>query len=335
MYQSQIKEINKSINKTGKVIISLGCSFVQGQGAVDMELLEQYPVVHKYLTNEPTIGDDNLDEILEKFSLIKRKHDGNLDFTFMEYKNAFVNVLCNDYLNQEYTPINLGRRGNGNKATIKDLYFHPDIDWNKIKEYIVIYMPSGMERLDFVNDSWHDHNKWVSIWPHYNDVHANPRKSLWKSYNECLWSDKFEVLEQLSIVQELLLWCENKNARLITILGFDRRYDKNHFTRTLRKKYNRNIDHKLLEIDVTGRDDDDVSKIVDLFPWDSIFNPAGCENFADFALAQEFTDYKNINFYEFLKTGSPKLWITPCAHPSAKAHQLLAKELFKFIKGLS
>jgi hypothetical protein len=83
MYQSQIKEINKSINKTGKVIISLGCSFVQGQGAVDMELLEQYPVVHKYLTNEPTIGDDNLDEILEKFSLIKRKHDGNLDFTFM------------------------------------------------------------------------------------------------------------------------------------------------------------------------------------------------------------------------------------------------------------
>jgi len=332
MYQSQIKEINKSINKTGKVIISLGCSFVQGQGAVDMELLEQYPVVHKYLTNEPTIGDDNLDEILEKFSLIKRKHDGNLDFTFMEYKNAFVNVLCNDYLNQEYTPINLGRRGNGNKATIKDLYFHPDIEWNKIKEYIVIYMPSGLERLDFASDTWDDHNKWVTIWPHYQDVHEYPRKNLWKAYNECLWSEKFEVLEQLAIAQELLTWCENKNAKLITIPAFDKRYSKDHFVDALSKKYSRDMGQGNMKVHSGNRHDD--AELANLFPWHTIFKPGGCDTFADFALSQEFPDYMNINFYSFLKVGSPELWITPCAHPSAKAHRLLAEELFKLIQDL-
>lgn len=331
MFKSQIEEINKSINKTGKVIISLGCSFVQGQGAVDIEILEQYPEIYERFTNHNYLcNEDIVKELVNKYPLLTSNHPGIIDFTFMEYDNAFVNVLCRDYLNHEYTPVNLGRRGNGNRSSIKDLYFHPEIEWTKVNEYIVIFVPSGLERIDFISDIWDDHNKWVTMWPHYQDVNEYPRKSLWKAYNECLWSEKFEVLEQLAIVQELLTWCENKNAKLITIPAFDRRYNKDHFTDALCKKYHRDINQRITGVRVDSEQRD--ASLVNLFPWHTIFKPGGCDTFADFALSQEFPDDPNIHFYGFLKVGTPELWITPCAHPSAKSHRLLAEELFNFIR---
>ena len=330
MYRSQVAKINEGINKTGKVIIALGCSFVQAQGAIDMNILEKYPFILEKEESNP-IPDTEVARILQEYPNLYRRPDGSIDFTFMEYENAFVNILCNEYFNGEYTPINLGRRGNGNRATIKDLYFHPEIEWEKINEYIVIYMPSGLERLDFVSDNWHDHFKWTTIWPHYTDVKEEPRRGLWKAYSECLWSYKFEVLEQLSLVQELLQWCTNKNARLITIPGFDRKYNKEYFIDALSKTYYRNFNNELM--DSPNHPEEDITHLADLFPWHTMFYPQNCDNFADLAISQELPDYmeKNINFFSFFKIGSPDLWITACAHPSAKAHKLLAEELYKFI----
>lgn len=42
MYRKQIKEINEGIKRNKKAIISIGCSFVQGQGAVDDNLYVDY-----------------------------------------------------------------------------------------------------------------------------------------------------------------------------------------------------------------------------------------------------------------------------------------------------
>ena len=42
MYQNQIKKINEQLKTTDKAIIALGCSFVQGQGAVNDELYTEY-----------------------------------------------------------------------------------------------------------------------------------------------------------------------------------------------------------------------------------------------------------------------------------------------------
>jgi len=333
MHNSQIPDINAGIAKTGKVIIALGCSFVQGQAAIDMEILEEFPSKCDSLGVPMDIGSAaDAENLLSRFPLLIRRNNGSIDYTFMEYKNAFVNILCSELFAGEYTPINLGRRGNGNRATIKDLYFYPEINWEKVKEYIVIYAPSGLERFDFIDDTFLDHNKWIAMWPHYKDV-DEPRRRLWRGYNDCLWSDKFEALEQLAHAQELVQWCKLRNAKLITVPAFDRRYNKTYFTTSLRKLHYRDFHRNKisgpggLEIDPER----DASRFINLFPWETLFRPQDCETFADLAVKQEFADFKDRSFFEFFKTGSPNQWITACAHPSAKAHRLLANELYNYI----
>jgi hypothetical protein len=332
MYKEQIKEINVDLQRTKKAIIALGCSFVQGMGAFDDEIYEKYPPKFTKLgepLNFNSYPKSVKDELCTNYPTIRISNGDNLDFTFMCYKNSFVNVLCKKYFNGDYTPINFGLSGCGNRATIKELYFHPEIKWDLIEEIIIIYAPSGLERFDFINDQWLDHHHWVAMWPNTDDKEEGPRKSLWTGYKSALYSEKFEVLEQIAHVQELLLWCKHKNARLIITPGFDRRYNKKYFTESYKMKIHRNIEGSLIEIKKSiwpfGSNDD----IIDLFPWDNMFLPDGHQTFIDLVSSQE-KDPKH--FWEYLSTGSPEKWITPCAHPSAKGHDLFARKLFEFIR---
>lgn len=333
MYQQQIAKINADIDRTGKAIISLGCSFVQGQGAVDDELYDNYEWQYEKLGVPLKLELSNAEkkEVLNKYPSVGKNPDGNLDFTFMEYENAFVNVLCEKYFEGEYAAINLGIRGCGNRGSIKDLYFYPELHWDKLTEIIVLYVPSGLERFDFVNDAWNDHHHWKCMWPHFNDIEVGPRQTLWKGYKENLHSEKFEVLEQLSHVQELLTWCKQKNAQLIITPGFDRRYTKKHFETSLGLSFERSMDGSLND---TGRimfNREKSTRFADLFPWENMFEPEGCPTFADLAMKQEHDDWQFQHFFEYLGKGSKNNWITSCAHPSAKAHDLFAKRLFEHI----
>jgi len=340
MYNKQIKEINEDLEKTGKAIIALGCSFVQGQGSVDDDMYKNYkwnfPGMGTPLEIELATGQK--EEILANYPTVE-SNKGNpnaLDFKFMEYKNAFVNVLCKKYFRGSYTPINLGIRGCGNRATIKELYFRPDIRWDLIKEVVVIYCPSGLERFDFVNDEWDEHFHWKAMWPHYENMEDSARKNLWEGYGKTLWSSKFEVIEQISHVQELMTWCKLNNAKLIVTPGFDRRYTKDNFKQCLRTSIKRDMNGNVeknsnMFFKRTETKDD---YLLDLFPWDSMFEPNGYKTFVDLVMAQEPNLEDNMDhFFQFLGKGSPNGWITPCSHPSAKGHDLFAQYLHKHITG--
>jgi hypothetical protein len=335
MYKSQIEKINKDIKRTGRAIISLGCSFVQGQGAVNDELYTDYEWKYERLgvpLSLDHLSDDELDKILKKYpSVTKSTFTGKLDFTFMEYKNAFVNVLATKYFEGSYASINLGIRGCGNRGSIKDLYFYPEILWNEIKEYIILYVPSGLERFDFVNDGWNDHAHWKCMWPHYKDLEEGPRKTLWKGYSDHLWSHKFEIIEQISHVQELLLWCNNKNVRLIITPGFDNRYNKLYFEEKLNENIGRTMEGDIVEKN-NRFDKTEAKKLLNLFPWENMFEPDGYPTFIDLVMAQEFPKtWNKENFFNYLGKGTPNGWVTSCAHPSAKGHDLFAKKIFEYI----
>lgn len=335
MYQQQIEKINKVIDRTGKAIISLGCSFVQGQGAVNDELYTDYDWVFEKLgiPLKLTISDKQKKELLQRYPSLCTGPDRTLDFTFMEYDNAFVNVLCEKYFEGGYAPINLGIRGCGNRASIKDLYFYPELHWDKLKEIIVLYVPSGLERFDFINDAWDDHHHWKCMWPHYKDVEAGPRHLLWKGYAEHMHSDKFEVLEQLSHVQELKMWCKAHNAKLVITPGFDRKYNRKHFETSLVKKYERDIEGRLHDSSSIIFNKEKFTRFANLFPWEDMFEPEGCPTFVDLAMKQEHpNDWEFLHFFEYLGKGSDNLWITSCAHPSAKAHDLFAHTLFEHLR---
>ena len=126
---------------------------------------------------------------------------GTVDFLQHEYNNSFVNVLAKKYFNGDYAAINLGRTGCGNRATIKELHYYPDILWDDIEEHIVIYCPSGLERFDFIDDMWHDpnnHGRWKAMWPN-EMTEDSGRAKLWSGYRQHVHSDKYDVLE-LSLI---------------------------------------------------------------------------------------------------------------------------------------
>lgn len=333
MYHRQVDQINNSLKHTDKAIIALGCSFVQGQGAVDDILYEQYKWEYAELGRplEIKLTDQEQKQLLRAYPSVQKGFDSKLDFTFMEYNNAFVNVLCKKYFNGSYVPINLGLRGCGNRATIKELYFQPGIDWDKIKEIIVIYCPSGLERFDFINDGWAEHFHWKCMWPHYKDMEPSARKTLWEGYNKTLWSEKFGIIEQIAHVQELLLWCKHKNAKLIITPGFDRRYTKSYFEEHLRNDIERNINGEFISESTKFFLGKDKTELLNMFPWENMFKPGGYDTFIDLVMAQEKTVDPSEHFFQFLGKGSPEGWVTSCSHPSAKAHDLFAKELYNYI----
>lgn len=334
MYKVQVEQINKSLEKTRKAIVALGCSFVQGQGAFNDELYDEY--TWKYAGEgrslEPEISDKDFKKILKSYPNIHKGPNGKLDFTFMEYDNAFVNVLSKKYFGGEYTPINLGIRGCGNRATIKELYFNPKINWHLAKEIIVIYCPSGLERFDFINDQYHDHFRFVCMWPHFDPNLDTARNTLWKGYNKAIWSEKFAILEQIGHMHELMTWCRLHRAKLIVTPAFDTRYEKRFFIKELSISATR-IDSEIVEYKKGLLSHPDV-EFADHWPWHKMFEPLGHKTFAQLALANETIEDKTDYYFQFLNNRSPNGWITPCAHPGQKAHDLFAKTLHEHIKSI-
>jgi hypothetical protein len=336
MYQRQIPAINASLAKTRKAIISLGCSFVQGQGAVNDEMYIDYKwdFIELGTPLQLNVSAEEKIKIRKRYGdLITTQMDGKLDFTFMEYENAFVNVLCKKYFEESYTAINLGIRGCGNRATIKDLYFYPEIDWHLADEIIVVYSPSGMERFDFINDSFDDHHHWKCMWPHPKGMDKSARKSLWEGYAGSLYSEKFEVLENIAHVQELINWCKVRDAKLIITPAFDKRFNRKHMEAVLMQTIDRKMSGDMLAPPYQKHSrPENLDRLLGMWPWELMYKPGGYETFVELVVgAENLGPGKDHHFFQFLGKGSPNGWITSCAHPSARGHDLFAKYLHHYI----
>lgn len=338
MYKSQVIQINKDLKKTRKAIIAIGCSFVQGQGAFNDDVYQNYK--WNFEEGQPltfNLSSKERKRLTKSNPILTVDLDGTVDFTMMEYDNAFVNVLCKKYFKGEYTPINLGLRGCGNRGSIKELYMYPDIMWNSIDEIIVLYVPSGLERFDFINDQATDHFNWICMWPHYENMPEGNRRKLWEGYSNELYSEKFQVLEQIIHVQELLTWCENKKAKLIITPGFDRRYDREYFKDCLLKEVSRNnkTGKTTASKPIFKNSKHDKSHLIDLFPWKNMFKPDGNATFAELVISKEVKlENKQDHYMQFLGKGSPDGWITPCSHPSRNGHDLFAQHLHDYITNI-
>jgi hypothetical protein len=248
----------------------------------------------------------------------------------MELDNAFVNVLCKKYFKGMYTPINLGMRGKGNRATIKDLSMFPGINWNMAEEIIVIYCPSSPERFDFIADQYYDGGgRWECMWPHdQKDI----RKNLWDGYRSLLWSEKFGVIEQIAHMQELKMWCKLHNAKLIITPAFDGRFTREYFNEQLGSTVVRDHTTRERTKTILSTNNCRSQELIDQWPWENMFCPDGQPTFVDAVIKKEFPDSAQLtHFFEYTGKGSPDLWITACAHPSAKGHDYFASLLYNYI----
>lgn len=283
---------------TNKHIIGLGCSWTQGEGGYPDEIWHQY-------NGRPQIS-----------------LRGHCDYHIRHYEheNSWVNVLCRDHFT-DYTPINLGVKGIGNRAAIEQLYFCDRVDWDN-SENIIVLLLSGFERLDLpgtymqgdgqddgYSNGEYKHYKWNTAWP------IDSNHLFWKAYAKDLYSEQFVATHQMLSLLNLQNFARAHNCKLVIANAFNQR--------------NEGILEYLKE--QTG-------SLFDQFDWSTYLH-----NTTDYvAFVQKLVELDNImpanewhGFHQhYFKRNWPAEYLTNCegAHPTIKGYQVIADELASFIK---
>ena len=302
MYRWQKDKIK--ITSDSKILIGLGDSFTQGEGACDVKLWEKY----------------NWDLNLMSDKISRQEiNESNI-------KNSWVNVICENYLT-DFIPINMGMTGRGNRGAVKELYLHPDLNIEIAKEKIVVFMLSGIERFDFVHKYFFDHLHYYTMWP--NEGGTIPESTLWDSYREFIFSDRSSVIELLLSIAELKNWCELNKATLVLTSAFRPEYNRDNFFNMVQGDHKNYMDEPSSYIE----------KLVDIIDWNTFLRPGGYNCITDFLCHLEDRDDLILDssaalYYDFgskLEKLSPKGYITKCSHPSYLGHQEIAKIIYEHI----
>lgn len=298
----KITSFNIKVDKDSKLFIGIGDSFCEGSGAQPIEIWEKY-------------GWDRW-----KLS----KSDEGSEWAL---KNSFVNKICERHL-KDFTPVNLGSGGKGNRFAIRELFLNPTIDFKIAKEKIVVFAMSGIERLDFsnsiVSDNNGDHS--TTIWSYNEEDVMKGYSSLLRPDGESINNIRFAISEFMFDMFMLTNWCELNNAKLLLFSGFTKEYNREHFNKLLIQ------DNGGLDIDVVM---ENTRLLLDRMPWDKIIKPMGYECVTDMLLHLEGRDdlvehdtgIGSINY----ETIGENHYLTKCQHPSYKGHELLSDIIYEKI----
>lgn len=289
-----------------KHIIGIGCSWTQGEGGYTEEIWKEYNG-RVQIRGAP---DDHL-----------RK---------MEHENSWVNVLCRDHF-PDHTPVNLGVRGIGNRAAVKQLHFCDVVDWENSTGIIVLMM-SGIERLDFFQETprygptpdyysngYYRHYKWRTLWPIIADDQWTGEGALHNLYAKMLYSEQFVASEQMMALLDLQTFAKAYGYKVVVANAFNifNNNDstvKDHFYEICGDFANK-FDWESSWVHNTT---DYVAFIQKLIWLDGLLDPASWGAYFQF----------------YHKRSWPSEYITNCegAHPTLKGYKVIGDELAKFIK---
>lgn len=272
-----------------KLLIGLGCSWTQGEGGYTEETWKKY----KGRINLP---------MHQSTHLIP-----------MEWENSWVNVLCRDYFT-DYTPVNLGQRGIGNRGAARSLYL-TNIDFDKVEDAIVVFMLSGFERFDFFRQDFVINSKKENpykIAHHYNfqTIWPNDSTKLWKMFAKEVWSESMASIETLCSILEVQTFCKAYGFKFVLANAFDDR-GKNSFNKHC-------------------------GNLVDQVDWSCYLHETTDYNaFVEHLVEKDDWLQGNEKYawwgrYQELKW--PKKYLTNCIHPTVDGYKSIAEELSKFIK---
>ena len=269
-------------SKNDKLLIGIGCSFTQGQGGLS-------------------------DEVWEKYNWNIPNTHGIHELESLEIEGSWVNQLCRTHMS-DWTPINLGERGGGNRAAVKYLTsVFPELNLEDTnKEKIVVFMLTGPERYTAMAPLWgmRFHGVFRSIWP-------NPTSDdkLWKAYAEEMYSAQQTMFETYLSIKEAENWCNANNAKLLLVSGFDFSYFR-EYTKA------------------------NIKSMIDLDWMPDIWYPNNHPSVFHMLLDKDGFDYsiadggywQKLNYTDEYPKGTEH--VSRCCHPNLKGHRLIAKEMF-------
>jgi len=284
-----------------KYLIGLGCSWTQGEGGYPEHIWQQYN------------GRVQLRGV-DDYHLRKYEHE-----------NSWVNVLCKDHF-PEYTPINLGVRGIGNRAAVHQLYFCDKIDFNN-STGIIILMMSGFERFDYFqqnpkrttnqDDGYSNgefvHYKWRTMWPH--EGCESSERPIWDAYAKLLWSEQFVAAEQMMALLDLQTFAKAHGYKVVVANAFNQRQGgvKNYL-----KEYAGTLVNKFDWTTYLHETTSYIALVQKLVECDGLIKPENWGSFHQY--------YYNLAW--------PAKYLTNCqgAHPTIAGYKIIADELANFIK---
>jgi hypothetical protein len=292
---------NNDINPNSKLLIGIGDSFCAGSGSESNKTWER----------------NNWDVEKVRYDEIGRNE---------AYENSFVNQICKKHLT-DYTPINLGVSGKGNKFAVRELLLNPTLNLEIAKEKIVIFVVSGFDRFDVVNDivelnGTSSHS--TTLWPSYlHDKNKFGYSQLTTKDNESIYCEKFVVSELIIDFITLINWCELNNAKLLFVSGFTPELNMEHFLKWLVRDTNVDFDTKI------------ASNLVSKIPWHRQIKPMGFDCITSMLLHLEDRDdliphygFRNFNPEKITEYG----YMSKCQHPTKKGHELLCDLIYEEIK---
>jgi len=282
MSPERFKRLLKA-SKDDKLLIGIGCSFTQGQGGLKDEIWENY---NWNIPNTHNIFD--LEEL--------------------EVEGSWVTQICKNYL-PDWTPINLGERGGGNRAAVKYLTsVFPELNLeDKNKEKIVVFMLTGPERYTIMAHDWEMrfHGVFRSIWPN-----PDSDQQMWKAYGEDMYSEQQTMFETYLSIKEAETWCKANDAKLLLVSAFD-------------FSYFRDYTHK------------EIKDRIDLDWVPDIWYPNNHPSVFHMLLDKDGFNYSisnggywsELNYSEDYPKGTEH--VSRCCHPNYKGHQVIAKEMYE------
>lgn len=265
-----------------KYIIGTGCSWTMGEGAYPDSVWEMYQGrVHRR-------ADKNIVEPLEK-------------------ENNWVNVLARDYM-PGYIPINLGKKGIGNRAAVKQLYVNQQVNWDE-DEGIIVLMLSGLDRFDFMVAP----EQTYTMWPYDRTPIANSNRTiLWNTYGEEVWSPTMAAMELFFNIREAEMFVSKTNFKLVIANAF----------------YHESIPKTIY--DLLGLD------YYNQINWDRFVQKQSkhCAFVYDFVEMDNAIAKKDWDNYHqlYTKMDWPKKYLTNDIHPTIEGYRYIAQRLYNFIE---
>lgn len=256
-----------------KVIVGIGDSWTQGQGGVSLKHFEEWGGrVDRYdAETEPK-------------------------FLHEEIENSWVNVLTRDYF-PDYTSINLGMRGYGNRGAVKNLYNYPLP--NNISGGCLIFMLSSIVRFDISHP-----NSFLSSRRKLNTLYGAPELG---SESEKWYFDYFTTffgrIETLYSLLEAQMIAKSYNLDFYFASAFDLQDDLRDSPET----------HYNLSTQLN---------------WDNYLTP----NTHYMEYLNELNGTPNRRHDYYLGLDWPDRYITNCAHPTIEGYKEIAKDLASKLK---
>lgn len=287
------------ITKDTKLLIGIGDSFCAGRGACSIELWEKYG-----------------------WDMERMYGEGGAEVEESNYANSWVNQLCKNHM-PDWTPLNLGMSGKGNRYAIKELMVNPLLGIEMAKEKIVVFAVSGFERFDLAKDLVGEEH-FTTQWPVYGGYKEKKLgySELTLENGDSLYSEKFVISEFILNIIELMNWCKLHNAKLLLMSAFTPEFNKNHFIDVLSPNVTSVLGQMKLD------------ELIWSVPWERIIRPLGFSCITDMLMHLEGWD-KDLPGYGFrnmkIETIGPNGYMTKCQHPSEKGHKLLAEIIYEHI----